>query len=206
MVYAVAEGLFNDNGPVSVFVFGVVLAYRRREVREAEDLRGYTTEFRRPEEPLKSFQSEVTFALRTFFFVYLGLLLVSQLGSIRALLAGLAFTAAFVAGRAPTSFGVGRAMHLPTRERRVLLAAMGRGMTDVILILLALQSGVIPSPDGMFLLEILPTTVLISAIVCALLLVWADRTPPPHPTREAPPARRPTLPLESRGGPSQPKG
>jgi len=38
------------------------------------------------------------------------------------------------------------------------------------------------------------------------LLVWADRTPPPRPTREAPPARRPTLPLESRGDLSQPKG
>jgi len=74
-----------------------------------------------------------------------------------------------------------------SRERRVLLAAMGRGMTDVILILLALQSGVIPAAQGAFILEILPTTVLISAITCALLLVWADRTPPPILARLAPP-------------------
>jgi len=186
VVYAAAQGIFNGNGAVAVFAFGVVLGYRPRGPTDAA-LREYGAEFRRPVDPLKNFQSEVTFALRTFFFVYLGLLLVSQLGSLSALIAGFAFTGAFLLGRAPTSLGIGRLLNLPRRERRVLLAAMGRGMTDVILILLALQSGAIPAAQGAFILEILPTTVLISAITCALLLVWADRTPPPVLARLAPP-------------------
>jgi cell volume regulation protein A len=204
VVYAAAQGLFGGNGAVAVFVFGVVLVYRKGSTREGEELHAYAAEFRRPVEPLKSFQSEVTFALRTFFFVYLGVLLISQLGSTTALFAGLIFTAVFVLGRAPTSFGVGRALRLPKREQRVVLAAMGRGMTDVILILLALQSGVIPAAEGAFILEILPTTVLISAIVCALLLVWADLTRPAVPTAEAPrPTVEPQPPVQA---PSEPSG
>lgn len=65
--------------------------------------------------------------------------------------------------------------------------------------LLASLGSLLPASEGAFILEILPTTVLISAIVCALLLVWADRTAPPAPAAEAVPPPTEPQPQESTG-------
>jgi len=176
IVYAAAQLFFFQNGAVAVFVFGLVLGYHR-PATVTEDIDEFVGEFTRPVEHLRSFQSEVTFALRTFFFLYLGLLLVSEWTGPSTIWYGVLLTLVFVLGRAPSSLGVARALHFPVRERRVLLASMGRGLTDVILILLAVQTGVLPAADASFMLSILPTAVLLSAFVCAGLLVWAEQSP-----------------------------
>ncbi len=178
IVYATAQLFLYQNGAVAVFVFGLMLGYHR-PATISEDIDEFVGEFARPVERLRSFQSEVTFALRTFFFLYLGLLLVSEWAGTSTILLGALLTLVFVVGRAPTSLGVARALHLPARERRVLLASMGRGLTDVILILLAVQAGVLSTSDTRFMLSVLPTAVLLSAFVCAGLLVWAARTREP---------------------------
>ncbi len=185
IVYALAQGVLAQNGAAAVFVFGLVLGYHRAST-VTEDIAEFVGEFTRPAEHLRSFQSEVTFALRTFFFLYLGLLLISEWGGPLTILWGALLTLAFVAGRVPSSLAVARALGLPRREGRVLMASMGRGMTDVILILLAVQSGVLSAGDGSFLLSLLPATVLIAAFVCAGLLVWAGRTPLPSSAPAAP--------------------
>ncbi len=176
VVYAVAQLFLFQNGAVAVFAFGLVLGYHR-PATITETIDEFLGEFTRPVEHLQSFQSEVTFALRTFFFLYLGLLLVSEWAGPATIWYGALLTLAFVLGRLPTSLAVGRILHFPARERRILLASMGRGLTDVILILLAVGAGVLPSTEGTTLLSILPTSVLLSAFVCAGLLVWAGRAP-----------------------------
>jgi cell volume regulation protein A len=199
VVYAVTQGLLLENGAVAVFVFGVILGYRRRMTVE-EQIDEFVGVFSRPAERLRGFQSEITFALRTFFFVYLGLLLVSEWGGFETLLAGALVTLAFVAGRAPTALAAGRVLRLPRREQRVLIASMGRGMTDVILVLLAVESGILPAAEASFLLRVLPAMVVLSAFVCAGLLMWAARTPAPAPAAAspllAPPGRAATDPPE----------
>lgn len=189
IVYAIAQFFLVQNGAVAVFLFGLALGYHR-PATIAEDIDEFLGEFARPVEHLRSFQSEVTFALRTFFFLYLGLLLVSEWGGLSTVWIGALLTLAFVLGRAPSSLGISRLLKFPARERRVLLASMGRGLTDVILILLAVQTGVLPPADADFMLSILPPTVLLSAFVCAGLLVWAARTkvPAPAPRRTTPSA------------------
>ncbi len=177
IVYAVAQLFLFQNGAIAVFLFGLVLGYHR-PATVSEDIQEFVGEFVRPVENLRSFQSEVTFALRTFFFLYLGLLLVSEWAGPSTLLFGALLAAAFLLGRLPTSVAVGRALHFPPRERRALLASMGRGLTDVILILLAQQTGVLPSSEAAFIVSLLPTAVLLSAFVCAGLLFWAGRTTP----------------------------
>ena len=177
IVYALAQLLLDQNGALAVFLFGLVLGYHR-PATISEDIDEFLGEFTRPVEHLRSFQSEVTFALRTFFFLYLGLLLVQDWAGPSTILFGGLLTVAFVAGRVPTSLGVGRALHFPPRERRALLASMGRGLTDVILILLAVQTGVLSAADGTLMVSILPAAVLISALVCAALLFWAGRRSP----------------------------
>ncbi len=180
IVYAVAQLFLFQNGAIAVFLFGLVLGYHR-PATVSEDIQEFVGEFVRPVEDLRSFQSEVTFALRTFFFLYLGLLLVSNWAGPSTILFGALLVAAFVLGRLPTSLAVGRALHFPPRERRALLAAMGRGLTDVILILLAVQTGILPSAEANFMVSLLPTAVLLSAFVCAGLLFRAGRTASAEP-------------------------
>jgi cell volume regulation protein A len=203
VVFSLGQGLLGGNGLVAVFVFGVVLAYRRRERLEAEGLEGVSGEFARPAERLKSFQSEVTFVLRTFFFVYLGLLLTAQLGSLPAYFAGLVIAVLFIVARVPTSFSMGYVMELTRRETRVLFSSVARGMTDVLLLLFAIQSGLLLPSDASFLLSVMPTTVLFSAIACALLLVWAEHSVESTPTMRPTPA--PVVPQEPLADTSDPK-
>ncbi len=186
MVYATAQIFFAQNGAVAVFLFGLALGYHRPET-VSEDIEEFVGEFTRPVEHLRSFQSEVTFALRTFFFLYLGLLLIHEWAGPSTIIFGVLLTATFVLGRWPSSAVVGRALHFPPRDRRVLVASMGRGLTDVILILLAVQTGVLPPADASFMISILPTAVLLSAFVCAGLLFWAAHAPPAETAAVAPP-------------------
>ena len=190
IVYAIAQLFLFQNGAVAVFLFGLVLGYHR-PATISEHIDEFVGEFTRPVEHLRSFQSEVTFALRTFFFLYLGLLLLSEWGGVSTIGFGALLTVAFVVGRVPTSLGIGAALHFPKRERRVLLASMGRGLTDVILILLATQTAVIPDAEASVMLSLLPTAVLFSAFVCAGLLVWAGRAPVSSDAPAAGPTRVP---------------
>ena len=166
VTYAVADGLIAKSGPISAFVLGLVVAYHRRgghpvEVKETADL--------------KAFQSEITFVLRTFFFVYLGLLMTFDQFSVAALVGAGLLVAGFLAARAPSAVLVARSQALSGRETRVLLGTVGRGMTDVVLVLFAIQSGVLPPTEATFLVGMLPLVILLAAVVCAGLLVWADR-------------------------------
>ncbi len=177
IVYAAAQVFLYQNGAIAVFLFGLALGYHRPST-VSEDIDEFVGEFTRPVEHLRSFQSEVTFALRTFFFLYLGLLLISEWAGPSTVVWGGLLAVVFVLGRAPSSLIVGRALQFPKRERRALLAAMGRGLTDVILILLVSQAGVLPGADASFIISLLPASVLISAFLCAGLLFWAGTAPP----------------------------
>jgi cell volume regulation protein A len=166
VVYAVADGLIARSGVVAAFVLGAVIAYHRRgghpvEAKETADL--------------KAFQSEITFVLRTFFFVYLGLLMTFDQFSVAALGGAAILVIGFVAARIPTSLLVARSQRLSGRETRVLLGTVGRGMTDVVLVLFAIQSGVLPPGETTFLLGMLPLVILLAAVTCAGLLIWAER-------------------------------
>jgi cell volume regulation protein A len=173
IVYAVGEGFVGGNGVVAVFVFGLTVAYGHAEISRIEETGG---------EGLRAFQGEVSFVLRTFFFVYLGLTIRLEAFTIPALVAALLLTMGFVVARVPTSLGLGRAYRFTRRETRVVIGTVGRGLTDIVLILFALQSGVLPAADVPLVLALLPLVVLSAAITCAALVAWAERT------REASPA------------------
>ncbi len=101
----------------------------------------------------------------------------AEWGGLGTLEASGLIVAAFLLGRAPTSLALGRGLHLPKRDARAIFASMARGMTDVVLILFAAQSGLLPPAEVQFLLGIIPTTVLFAAIVCAVLVIRAARSP-----------------------------
>ncbi len=205
VVYAAAQGFLAQNGAVAVFALGIVLgrersvkarpADRRRVAGNGQSAEAMLQELTRfveategppvtkevagpkPTQSLRSFSSEVTFALRTFFFVYLGLLLTAGWGGFGTVFAALLLVAAFVLGRLPTSLALGWGLAFYPRDTRAVFASMARGMTDVVLILFAAESGILPSSEVTFILGIVPAVVLVAALVSAALVLWAGRSP-----------------------------
>jgi NhaP-type Na+/H+ or K+/H+ antiporter len=205
VVYAAAQGFLGENGALAVFVLGLVIGIDRKSRARAAAAAGAGTgapnadvvlrELSRFVEAtdahqsgtgspratsthsLRSFQSEVTFALRTFFFIYLGLLLTSEWGGAGSIVAAGAVVVTFLLGRLPTSAALGWGLVLFPRDTRAVYASMARGMTDVVLVLFAAQSGILPASEVQFVLGIVPMVVLSAAIASAGLVVWAGRSP-----------------------------
>ena len=190
VIYALANGFIGENGAVAAFVFGLVLAYRRPDAPPAE---------KSLSDGLQTFQSEITFGMRTFFFVYLGLLMTFDQATLYGLIGGLLLTLGFVAARAPSSLVLGRLAGMTHRETRVLLGTIARGMTDVVLVLLAIEGGVIPVSAQPLVVGLVTMTVLVATIVCAAFVVWADRSTKEPREEAAEPAPEVPSPEEERG-------
>ena len=167
IVYALGEGVVGGNGAVAVFVFGLAVAFGRADIARIEETGG---------EGLRAFQGEITFVLRTFFFVYLGLTIRIEAFSLPELLGAFLLTLGFIGARVPSSLALARAYRFTPRETRVVIGTVGRGLTDIVIILFAIQSGVLPDSEEPFLLSLLPLVILTAAIACAALVTWADRT------------------------------
>lgn len=207
VVYAAAQGFLAENGAVAVFALGIVLGRERiaRAAKgangkrvaappgpSADTMLAEFTRFveategpevltepatTRPTQNLRSFSSEVTFALRTFFFVYLGLLLTQQWAGLGTVVASLVVVGAFLIGRLPSSYALGWGLALHPRDTRAVYASMARGMTDVVLILFAAQAQILPGAEVNYVLGLIPTVVLFAGIISAGLVMWAGRSP-----------------------------
>jgi len=93
IVYAVAQGV-DSNGGFAVFIFGLVLGNARVI---AKKLKLNTDSLVSP--IVRIFQEEVTFFVRTFFFVYMGLLLAPSYFTVSAVLIAVAVTVLIVLAR-----------------------------------------------------------------------------------------------------------
>ncbi len=168
VVYAAFQGFVGENGALAAFAFGTAVGYRwpsersRRQTRDRDDV-------------LKGFQAEVSFALRTFFFTYLGLLITLGGITMQVVLGAVALTLILVVARIPSSLALGRVFLMTPGETLVVVSTVGRGMTDVILVLLAIQSGVLPLADSKVLVSTLTLVVLMSAAAAAALLFYGER-------------------------------
>ncbi|HIH19213.1 TPA: hypothetical protein HA225_04505 [Candidatus Micrarchaeota archaeon] len=115
LLYA-GSSLIGANGVVSVFIFSFFL--------------GNTTH--QAIEEVRKFQSEITFFLRTFFFVYLGVLLFHSPKPAEVALAALALSLLLALARAFSSRAVG--FFDPTaRKGRLLETVSSRGLSSAVL-------------------------------------------------------------------------
>ncbi len=169
LLYAVGEGVFGGNGGIAAFVFGLVLGHHhalspQKNVEAAPGSRG-----------LQEFHTELVFLLRTFFFLYLGIRVNLTGIALAAILGAIAFTAVFYASRWPSSTVLQRVWSFPVRDRRILRATVARGMTDTVLILFAIEVGVIPPGEAALVTSLLFLVILVAALTSALLVFRAER-------------------------------
>ncbi|MEM4359847.1 MAG: cation:proton antiporter [Candidatus Bilamarchaeaceae archaeon] len=137
-LYAVTEAI-KANGGFAVFIFGLVLG-NAREIGNA-----FGTKFEAPLNPMiHLFQEEITFFIRTFFFVYIGLLISPAYFNIGIIGISIALLVLLAASR----WAAQKALltDIPPRERNIVIAMLPRGLAAAVLATIPLASGiVIPS-------------------------------------------------------------
>lgn len=118
------------SGGFSVFVFGLVLGNAKSIIRtmsmSPELAMTHTTS-------MKRFQEEVTFFVRTFFFVYAGLLLLPEYFTFDVLAIALVLTLLGLAGRAISQKVVMRGNSFTRQDKRVVITTMPRGLAAAVL-------------------------------------------------------------------------
>ncbi len=162
-LFAFTEAL-KANGGFAVFVFGLMLGnsrelgkliHIRREIKVCPAIR--------------LFQEEITFFVRTFFFVYIGLLLSPAYFSPFILVFSLGLLALFIISR-----WVAQKLLLanqPDKDRKIAIAMLPRGLAAAVLATMPLSNG-IEIPDFQ---QIVFVVILLSNIVATIGVFIFDR-------------------------------
>ncbi len=178
MVYAVTQ-LIDANGAIACLVFGLILGNTKKLSRifsdkEPEKKKGKTPSVSMLQTITKSSRDvygELAFVIKTFFFVYLGLLIdfSNPMSFVYALVIvfGLFFIRPFVV-----------AMVFPKttklQDANMLSSLIPKGLAAAVLVQLPIQAGI---PGAESLVNITLAVVLISIVVAALLSVVIQKNP-----------------------------
>lgn len=145
ILYGVTESA-GGSGAMASFVFGLMLG-NHEELRRRLKFKGQFV----VDERIRQFHGELSFVIRTFFFVFLGLVFTFQFGSgwavstelpvlsaangtfVLFLIGVLAIFLAITGVRMITAVFTGWVLHRPQGERRVLWSLMGRGLAAAVL-------------------------------------------------------------------------
>ncbi|HYY48317.1 MAG TPA: cation:proton antiporter [Thermoplasmata archaeon] len=145
VLYGVTETA-GGSGAMASFVFGLILG-NHEELRKRLRLKGQFV----VDERIKQFHAELSFVIRTFFFVFLGIVFTFQFGGGWDVSTGLPILslangtfALFLAGiiaiflaitgvRIVTARVTAAVLHQPPGERRVVWSLMGRGLAAAVL-------------------------------------------------------------------------
>ncbi len=151
IMYSLVE-FVKGNGAIAVFVFGLVLGNARYfwKTLKLEGILGVDA-------TIKSFQKETAFFIRTFFFVYLGLIFNKNALNYSTISISLAVLAAILAARI-ISVGILTLKNKSMRNYRIVLTTMlPRGLAAAVLASIPLERGInIESfPEIVFLIIIL---------------------------------------------------
>lgn len=128
MLAGVVEGI-GSSGPVAALAFGLSLGNRRFVSRKLTS--AYLT--RMPESEIQHFHIEITFFVRTFFFVYLGMLFRFGSFTYTHLVAGISMIAVIMFVRWLTAKGAQRLSNLDKKDTLALFGLMPRGLAAAVL-------------------------------------------------------------------------
>lgn len=189
LVYALVE-MMHGSGAIAVLTFGLILG-------NEETIRGLLGVRRRrsgaPEavigDTLKWFHGEFSFAIRTFFFVFLGMLVDPAVLERTAIGQGAVLFMLLVAVRwLAVRYGVNHAGGSAARsERRVLLVMLPRGLASAVL---ATHPGVVALTGPSALFGPAFAVIVLTNMFMVAGVAWLERRPAPGRLHESRPATR----------------
>lgn len=188
VLYYVAE-LVGANGAITILLFGLVLGNMEtlagRLVRPLRVLIGYELDRAKfvLDEFLKRINEELSFLVRTFFYVLLGLIV--DLSHLTWAMAGwgLAFFTAIFIVRILVTYGMGAVTGTWSSSERVLISAMmPRGVATAVMAFLPASAGIPETEDfPMYALTVITFGVLFMALSLAFYRHVAGGELPPQP-------------------------
>jgi cell volume regulation protein A len=177
ILYAVVE-FSGGSGAIAAFVFGLMLG-NSRDIAEFLSIDDNTT----VEKKIKSFHEEVSFVVRTFFFIYLGLIFDTKLVSNPIMLMSLAVLAAAILARSLPTFLIFRSMAETTdgattidgmikkqfNKSSLLISTMlPRGLAAAVLALSPLITGALHGVEAKTFTAIVVITIISTNIVATI--------------------------------------
>lgn len=170
-VYAIASGPLGGNGAVAAFTFGAVL----RRAGGIDPKRTPQGVLSTGAADLGRFHSEVSFLVRTFFFLYLGLLFAPSQVTLAGIALSLSLVAVFAAARYPSCLLLKKAWSLNGGDTVVLVGSVSRGLTDILVVLFGISSGLVPPAEATLLASVIVILLFASLVVNGVAILAAER-------------------------------
>lgn len=161
IVYSIVE-FVGGNGAIAVLLFGIVLG-------NSEDITGMLRITRRSiNNNIRSFQSELSFLIKTFFFVYLGLLFKLEYITGEVLLMSVALLILIIFARKTISTIISKFKKVFETDIDLLTWMSARGLAAAVLVSLPISMGLDKLPDTLFTPEILSQITAIAFFIILL--------------------------------------
>jgi cell volume regulation protein A len=171
VVYAEASGPLGGNGAIAAFAFGAALR-KAGGIEQAGSPAGANS---KAPADLGRFHSEAAFLVRSFFFLYLGLLFVPADFSGQGLAIVFALLAAFFIARLPSCLMVGRVWGLGKADTLILTGSVSRGLTDVLVVLYGISAGLVAASESGLMASVIIILLLASLAANGLVIWVAER-------------------------------
>jgi len=170
VAYASIEFL-GGSGPIAVLIIGIILGNSNEFIKLVK-LKGSLP----VGETIKFFHGEVTFFIRTFFFVYMGIIVSPEILRIEYLLPAASIVLIVVAARYIGTQIFGLVFHEKKEDRHVVLAMLPRGLASAVLATLPISANI---KDTEHFIEYVFIVVVATNIIMTAGVFMTERTKKP---------------------------
>ncbi len=125
------------SGPIAILLFGIILG---NSTDLAKLLKLKANIF--VDETIKSFHGEMTFFIRTFFFVYMGMMLSLKSIDLRFLLFGISLVLIIIIVRIISVHVIGNIFHEKKSDKLVMMSMLPRGLASAVLATLPVSANI----------------------------------------------------------------
>lgn len=136
IIFALVDFL-GGSGPIAILLFGIILG-NSKDI--AKPLKLKVNVF--VDDTIKSFHGEMTFFIRTFFFVYMGMMISFRAMSADFLVSGIALVLLIIAVRYISVEVVGMVFREKRPDRLVMLSMLPRGLASAVLATLPVSANI----------------------------------------------------------------
>lgn len=164
-------------GAIAALIFGLVLGNKDEFARIFKKFKG---EFKFNEE-IRGFHAEITFFVRTFFFVYLGIVFSMTPVNLEYVVLGLGIFLGLLGIRAVTSRATGAVLNMNEQDRMAVFFMMPRGLSAAVLASYPLVHQVVSAEVASAILSVtLIVIVLSTALACVGAFTVENTSPSPE--------------------------
>lgn len=161
LLYSLVE-FVGGNGAIAALLFGIVLG-------NSEDITGMLRLTRRSVDTrIKNFQSELSFLIKTFFFVYLGLLFRLEYVTAQVIIISIAFLVLVLFSRKIVSKVVSKFRPIFSKDQKLMTWMSARGLAAAVLVSLPISMGLDKAAPAIFTVDALNQITAIAFFVILL--------------------------------------